>query len=424
MSAPDRQPPTLSRRKTVLFSAILAAALWGVLELTAVAYLRYSRGYDGEHLYEFDYDPYKNILPARGFVDRRGVRHNSQGFRRSTEVARAKPAGTYRIFLMGGSAAYGTGGLWPHLQREYAVLDNAETIDAYLERMLADSLPGVRVEVINAAITSTWTHHHLIYLNQTLLGYEPDMVLFMDGYNDYFHTAPTHDQFGDYLYKTEASRILGEPTLGALVAANGWWLYRRDPLAHVTIRALRNLKLLVTAERDAEREPIDVAGAMSRLRQVFPRSALRMHRRSGLILRDEGVIPVFMLQPMLIAERDNKPMEEMERRLFDFNVTSHLPRYEQFAREAIAYFREQEETMAREIGAEYIDLTGIYAGVPEQTYTDYVHLTPRGNELLALHVAGRLLPVIRADLTGPLAGVDADGRETRDDAGPPTHASR
>ena len=396
---PKRPPIVLSRRKRILFSAILTVVVLFVLEMIAGLYLRVTRGYDGTHLYEFEFDPYKNILPARNFVDTRGVRHNSVGFRRSSEVSKTKPANTYRIFLMGGSTAYGTGGLWPHLQRDFAVIKNTETIDAYLERILGEAIPGKRIEVINAAITSTWTHHHLIYLNQTILGYDPDMVLFLDGYNDFFHASPDHDQFGSFLYTTQASGILGEPTLGALFRANAWWFYRRSALAYVTVRSLRTMKLLVMSpftERD--RPPMNVDRAMANLEQVFPRSALAMQRRIALTLRDVGVVPVFMMQPMLILERGHKPMPEMEQRLFQFNVESYLPNYEQFIRRAVDMVHQRETAMASELGAQFIDLTGIYGGVKEQIYTDYVHLTPRGNELLARFVADKLVPVIREDI--------------------------
>ena len=404
-SAPQRPPIVLSRRKRILFSAILTVVELFVLELSAGLYMRVSRGYDGTQLYEFEFDPYKNILPARNFVDTRGVQHNSVGFRRSSEVSRTKPANTYRIFLMGGSTAYGTGGLWPHLQRDFAVLKNSETIDAYLERILAEALPGKKVEVINAAVTSTWTHHHLSYLNQTILGYDPDMVLFLDGYNDFFHVNPDHDQFGSYLYTTQASGILGEPTVGALARANAWWLYRRSALAFVTLRSLRTLKLVVTAPFvERNRQPMNVDRALANLEQVFPRSALSMQRRMALILRDAGVVPVFMLQPMLILERDRKPMPEMEQRLFAFNVESYLPNYEQFIHRAVAMVNARETAMATELGAQFIDLTGIYGGVEEQIYTDYVHLTPRGNELLARHVAERLMPLIKQDAQVACAG--------------------
>src|SRR5262245_21550088 len=138
MSATTLRPPTtdmtattlpvpISRRKLLVFWLILVVFVLGVLQLGAYIYLRVARGYDGQHLMQYEFDPYKNILPTRNYVDTRGIRHNSVGFRRSSEVSRAKPAGTIRIFLMGGSTAYGLGGQWANIQRDYAVIRNDQT---------------------------------------------------------------------------------------------------------------------------------------------------------------------------------------------------------------------------------------------------------------------------------------------------------
>jgi hypothetical protein len=344
----------------------------------------------------YEFDPYKNVLPTPNYVDTRGVHHNAQGFRRLTEVALDKPLGTYRIFLMGASTAYGLGGTWPTIQRKFAVLRDSETISAYLERFLSDSLPGIHVEVINAGITSTWTHHHLIYLNQTILRYHPDMILFLDGFNDFFYYNRGHDQFADYGYQERSRVIMGDPTLYSLADMDEWWLFRKSAFANVTIKALRSLKEFL--ERSPAPTPIDVDQAMQGLRVVFPRSALMMDRRIGLILRDAGVTAVFMLQPMLIMERDHKPMAAVEREIFDFNVASD-PGYEAFMHEAVPYVRSEEEAMAQDVDGHFIDLTSIYGGVPEEIYTDYCHLTPLGDLLLARDVGNHILPWIRASGT-------------------------
>lgn len=388
--------PRLPLWKKILFSAILGIIVVGVLEAGSVVYLRIARGYDGEHLYQYVYDPYKNILPTPNYVDTRGIRHNANGFRRSEDVARTKPPGTYRVFLMGASTAYGIGGLWPHIQTDYAVLDNRETIDAYLERQLQADLPGVNVEVINAAITSTWTHHSLIYINQTILGYDPDMILFLDGFNDFYHTNTRHDQFGSYSYNLPSRVIMGEPSLYALAYVNGWWLFRRSALVHLIGRGLRVVKSVLKGR--PQQTPVDVEHELAGLSQVFPHNALAMHRRIGLILRDEGVIPVFMLQPLLALERD-KPMSDIERQLFEFNIESYRPNHEVFIHQARDTVSSYEHAMAKEIGAEFIDLTRIFRQEPGQIYTDYAHLTPEGNELLAEVVAEFILPIIRDGLT-------------------------
>jgi lysophospholipase L1-like esterase len=403
-------PRPLSRSKKLLFYFILAALLLAILEVSARVGLKAMRGFDGKHLYQYEFDPYKNIHPTPNFVDTRGIRHNSAGFRRSTEVDINRTPGTYRIMLMGASTAYGLGGLWPHIQRDFAVLDNSETIDAYLERLFTNAVPGVKVEVINAAITSTWTHHHLIYLNQRILKYQPDMILFLDGFNDFFKFERNHDQFASYSYNLQSKVILGEPTFKSLFAANGWWLFRKSAAAHVASRGGRMVKQALT--RREEQKPLNVDSAVAGLKRNFPNNALKMHERAGLILQAENIRTVFMLQPLLILERSKK-MSEVERKLFNFNVESYSPNYEQYMLNGVPFVRAEEAAMAQRVGAQFIDLTGIYAGVSEQIYTDYAHLTPLGNRLAAERIFKEILPTVQSDVQGKPSVVMGDSTVTR-----------
>jgi lysophospholipase L1-like esterase len=391
--------PTMpaARWKLWSFRLILVTIVLGVLQLGAYAYLRAFRGYDGHHLMQYEYDPYKNVLPTRNFVDTRGIRHNSVGFRRSTEVAREKPTGTFRVFLMGGSTAYGLGGLWTHIQRDYAVIRNEDTIDAILERRLASAFPGKRIEVINAAITSTWTHQSLIYLYQSVLNYQPDMVLFLDGFNDFYFTDSGHDQFASYPYVRSSMVIEGEPTLYALATMNGWWAFRKFALVHVMGRVAREVKLLLS--RRGERSPMDSQREFAGLQQVFPRSAGKVHERIGVLLQHEAVQAVFMLQPQLLLERDRTTMTPIERRLFEFDAQSYRPNYERFVQLATPWLAEQERQMAQRVGATFIDLTSAFKNVPGQVYTDYCHLTPHGNDVVAGIIAQRIAPLIQEQLT-------------------------
>lgn len=391
MTAAMESPQPPARWKIVLAILLGLSLLFGLLEFGTRLYLKKTSGYDGEHLYQFAFDPYKNILPTPNYVDTRGIRHNSVGFRRSGEVSLEKPAGTYRIFLMGASTGYGLGGLWTHIDPNHQVLKNSETIDAYLERELQDKLGGRKVEVINAAVTSTWTHHNLIYLNQTILRYHPDMILFLDGFNDYYYYNPGHDQFRSYSYNLPSQIILGEPSLYSFAYANGWWLFRKSALVHLLARGLGNVRLALSPR--PTRTPINVDSAVASHRRVFPANALKMEERCGLILQREGIIPVFMLQPMLILERQRK-FTPIEQKLFDFNVQSYLPNYEQFALQATDFVRSQMTPMARSVGGTFIDLTRIFESSEGQIFTDYAHLTPLGNQIVADTIAGRILPLI------------------------------
>ncbi len=384
--------------KRLLFVATLLLIVFGSLEAVARIGLRVFRGFDGVHLLQYEFDPYKNVLPTRNYVDHRGIRHTAEGFRRSVPVDLNKPAGTLRIFLMGASTAYGVGGLWPHIQREFAVLDNSETIDAYLQERLKAEFPGQDIEVINAGITSTWTHHHLIYLNQTIFNYEPDMLLFLDGFNDFFfYNGESHNQFAAYPYSQTSLDIMGPPTLTSLLKANGWWLFRTSALFHVTGRAFRDVKQYIEGI-GTEQTALDVPSAMEGLRRTYPNNALKMIERIGLITANEDIPTVFMLQPLLILERDRRGAPDIERELFEFNVASHRPNWEAYAHSAVAYVREAEAEVARQVGAQFIDLTQIYESVEGQIYTDYAHLTPLGNRVLADVVFDRIKATVERQL--------------------------
>lgn len=390
---PPAPEQPLPRWKKWLFGAVMVSLVLAVLQVASYAYLRVFRGYDGRHLMQYEFDPYKNILPTRNYVDTRGVQHNAAGFRRRGEVGVAKPAGTIRVFLMGASTAYGLGGLWPHLEPNYPVLRNEETIDAYVEKLLAGAFPGRTVEVVNAAITSTWTHHTLIYLYQSILKYQPDMVLFLDGFNDFYHVGPTHDQFESYGYNGIARTLQGEPTAYSLAAMNGWWFFRKFALAHVAGRAAQQVKMLLSGPSDL---PINPDQRFTALQEAFPRSAGRMHEYIGRLLQQERIPAVFMLQPMLILERERTTGTALERKLFEFNVRSYRPGWERFMRLSTPWIIEQEQAMASRVGATFIDLTTAFRGVEGQVYTDYCHLTPLGNRVLAGIIAQHVTPLLQA----------------------------
>ena len=380
----------LTWRKKLLFSAVLLFIMLAVLEGAAQVYVRAVRGYAGGEFLQYEFDPYKNIHLSRNWEDTRGARHNLQGFRRDENVSREKADGTFRVFLMGASTAYGLGGQFPHIQTEFAVLDNSETIDAYLEPLLQEALPYEQVEVINAGIPSIWTHHHLIYLNQTILNYDPDLILFLDGWNDHYFYDRGHDQFYMYAQTEQAGVIMGPPTLRSLFRMNAWWLFRKSAAAHVGMRAVQEL-MTVVQHSGQPPTAVDVDTALEDLEYVFERNALRMIERNALILENEGIPAIFMLQPVFLLERDRyQAMPAAEKELFDFNV-GWQGNLEEFMTAATPLLADRIDRTVSEHGGTFVDLTGIYG--PEETeqiYTDYAHLTPLGNRLLAEY----LVPIV------------------------------
>lgn len=120
----------------------------------------------------------KNIGYVQGVMSTAEFRHrfttNSQGFRGQREYARPKPAGLYRIIVLGDSVTLGHG------------VEDDDTFSAVAERALATSRP---VEIINMGVSGFGTAEELIQLQRTGLSYEPDLVVLAYFPNDPYNNV-------------------------------------------------------------------------------------------------------------------------------------------------------------------------------------------------------------------------------------------
>lgn len=394
--APFRKTDRIQWHIRAAAYALIGLVCLGVFELSAYLYLRIFTGYDGEHLMSYQFDDYKNIQLTPGYRNTRGVLHNSQGFRRSTDTSMVKAEGVYRIFVMGGSTAYGLQSMSRYGKEKYSVIRNDQTIDYYLERYLRERLGREGVEVINAAITSHYSHHHLIYLNQVILKYSPDMVVFIDGFNDYYEYQPGFDQFRDYAYRERAHQMLEAPTVEAWLAYSGWWLFRKSHMVHLAGRTLQPIWLRLR-KMGRDRARIDVDRALSELRVNAEANFVKMIERMALILRHENVVPVFTLQPELVFQQ-SKALSPFERKIYHDLDTEWQERYVEFKNRARPVVTEYARRAAEGSGALFFDLTDVFGEMEDDVYTDYAHLTPMGNKRLAEYLGEKLLPLVRKPL--------------------------
>lgn len=386
---------------TIMLLIVLA-----VLEIAAYLYLKAFEGYDGEHLMTYEFDDYKNINPTPNYSNSKGIYHNAQGFRRDRDTSREKSPDTYRIFVMGGSTAYGLHSLSAAGKEKYSVIRNDETIDHYLEQFLADRINDKKIEVINAAITSHYSHHHLIYLNQKILKFNPDMIVFIDGFNDYFPYDRGYDQFLSYAYQERAHLFMGEPSFRALSGYVGWWLFRKSHFVHLAGKTLRPV-ILGVLHADRERAHIHVEEALQNLEVNAKNNYLKMVERNTLVLKHEGVTPVFVLQPEIVFEQ-SKEFTEMEKLIFEELDNHWQVNFVEYKNRALPMVTGFLKEATDRVGATYFDMTDIYGGLNEDAYTDYCHLTPHGNRRLAEVLGERIVPMILSDIrrdAGSMAGL-------------------
>ncbi|MBX3465400.1 MAG: SGNH/GDSL hydrolase family protein [Planctomycetes bacterium] len=262
-----------------------------------------------------------------------------------------KAPGVYRIFLVGGSTAYGSG----------APSDD-RTIAGYLEALLA-AWPGRErrtFEVITAAYPGWASTHELLWITQHVLRFEPDLVVALSGNNDvfwgfmgedvrWFHSYPDR-HFLDQLDRARAGAGL-------------------DPYPAV----------LPDVREAGVRPPVPPSVVAERL--------LQNARRVNEVVEDAGARYVFALQPTLACSE--KPLTPRERGLLpEARGTPELG--EHFR----ACYAELRRAIADHASAAMplCDVSDAFdaCGADEEVFIDSCHVGDRGNLL----IAQRLLSVV------------------------------
>lgn len=380
----------------LLFALYLTMGL--AVEGAAYFYFRLTQPYEtlGEYLTKHprhEYDPHR-IVRLNPNHDHKGVRHNRQGFRRSTDVAKEKPPGTIRIFLMGGSAAYGLHAPSPF--PDFWV-PNEETLDAHLERLLNERFRPIRFEVINAAVMAYRVHIHWIYLNQVLLEYDPDLILFMDGHNDFYRVFKGVRQ---WTYAFWHPVRVHEPSFSNAVrqvflfaSQYSYALYGVYSRIVKPLLQRRSVKWLMARSWADELTHLD-DDLLNRYRETAQKNWAPILRQNARLLQDHGIKGVFMLQPELLLEQ-SKPFSAVEEHLREMEKSFRPEGHEQY----ITFLKPLTIEIIREsiegTGATFIDLTDPFGGMKDQAYIDYCHLSGAGFRHLAHYLLPRLQPIIQ-----------------------------
>jgi hypothetical protein len=322
-----------------------------------------------------------------------GVLVNAEGFRRDRDVSLAKPSDTVRIFLLGGSVAYGGETLYPEIDPHWKFLDDSQTIDHFLEVRLNSTFPGKHWEVVNAAVKGYFLNRDLALFLSTLQRYKPDFLILLDGVNDMFEVLRTPEQedgYGDAGFGDEFNGLANPDSMSLRLMATTW-LFNHSALYRSTRESVA-LRRRVHARRERARtsavhlrpdpselsptEQQQVQAAAGRLDNY-----LRTIEQIDSLAKLEGTQALFLLQPQIAVT--GKPLTDIEKQLFDYwsrlegplDLYGFQALYPQLSRRLI--------TNAAKEGYQFLNLTNVFDHVSAQTFTDYCHLTPVGSQTIA-----------------------------------------
>lgn len=304
--------------------------------------------------------PESSFRTANGFE----VRINELGFRGSLPAVKPDP-GTYRILLLGGSAAF-----------SYHASGERRTWAKVCESALSQVL-GKPVEVINLSLPGFDTRTQLI--NYLILGrgLKPDAVIVYETWNDIKSFRPL-----------EEDPLFGY--VGGVASHNKpiWQLVAKQ--SQIALR-IRNLLLTVQKRRrENSYTSLEKEGAHANapVKQVAFDSFLNTRRDLNELLVRDGVLPIFVSQGNL-AHRDTISVPEIRVAIDNDLVGMTLP----VLVETLEKIRADSESLCGDLRCLFID--GYRKLTPSMKFfVDHVHLTDQGEAALGEIVANGIYDFI------------------------------
>jgi lysophospholipase L1-like esterase len=337
---------------------------------------------------------------------------DEHGFLADGPVSREKPKGTFRIFLVGGSTAFGAGqNVRYHAVHPYpdGLYSYPSSIAGRLKAVLERRNPPTRYEVINAAGFERRIHQSFLQYLESLTQYRPDLIIDFEGMNDVYSVAsgtPFADveqqlPFYAELYQRPQSLLNYSATYYVLSTAYEKWINRRRSAEPAPTK---DAPAGAGESRGGSKQSGEAGrDAYEKQKDRYERNAerlLQILRQYFAVLKTDGQRSLFVLQPLLGRTKVNKRLSETERQFAAVMVPAAADSRTPLDENALllAYFYDDYLSAAfgktaQQFGVPYLDMNAEIAGLgPDvEFYTDYCHLTPAGNQRVAEILARAIL---------------------------------
>jgi hypothetical protein len=350
------------------------------------------------HLYKLDpieYSPRLGWQLATGRY--REFTINAQGFRHSSDVDLTPPANTVRIFVAGGSTAFGTNGLYPQIPA--TPLSSKDTIDSHLQDLLNARLRGGAYEVINAGVPEYRLFQEITLLREKLLSFTPQIVVFLDGHNDISFLTPglvlAHSAapYWNNRHFQRLARVMNSSSaLGSL-----YWLdifFGRVSYVYHGLSVLfqRTADWTAVTDRDAWGTGVFRPEDEAQLKQVYAAQLREVDEVLPLYLAQiadlraiaasRGIKVIYALQPEIVVEPTSS-LTPTEARVQNLAFRHHRDlgtlKWRYLSSKIANYLEGLNDENFRTVNLVSIAA----ANHSEDLYTDYCHLTSAGNLLVA-----------------------------------------
>jgi lysophospholipase L1-like esterase len=342
---------------------------------------------------------------------------DSNGFACNHPIAIEKPEGTIRIFLMGGSAMFGSGQSKPYDQIKKYPSGNYSWeagIAGCLQHTIDSLCPGKKFEVINASCSGFTTKQSMSLYLEKVCRFSPDYIIEMDGMNDLGNmisgaqTDLNAVMFNSYLELASRNKNLIGINMFKLVQ-----LIQNRILEKKSEKLSQEI-ILSKLNYNSEKYTLAKYQLIAKVLRQNSSEYLRIINRYEAVLKTDSVKFIFVLQPLLNRKEVNKQLSESEKNyaqkidpitssekdINSINIKNlstsglnsydilHLMLYYHFDNG----FADSLKNNFDNNGNVFIDGNRTIQPLDKnfEFFTDYCHLTPEGNKFMAKIIAGEI----------------------------------
>jgi len=343
---------------------------------------------------------------------------NRYGFIVEPPIHIEKDSNTLRIALFGGSTAFGSGQSEAYsIVKKYpdGVYSYESSIAGQLKSLLKKSFPEKKIEVINATGVQRMVHQSVIYYMETISQFKPDIVISLDGMNDltdFLGISPYTKcalQFDTYINLYQTTKALQHKSIS-------------NTINLFNIIRLKNFKTTVKKEHNENlkyyygyQHSKILNNDYQKYKYLFLNNSFLFENQVlyfNAVCKTNQSIFIFGFQPLLhrTINKQLSPVEQLfQSNIRPINVRMHfsslkirqMQQIEKLISIEIKYFFDdylsaQMERLAQKNNFMFIDFNKEIQNIPPniEFYTDYCHLTPEGNKIVASILADRIKSIL------------------------------
>jgi lysophospholipase L1-like esterase len=300
---------------------------------------------------------------------------NNYGFRYKENFPPKKPKEEVRIFVTGGSVAWGVGS-----PQEYLYTTR-------IEKKLQEYYPNLRIRVINAGVGGYFSIHERILILNKISEFEPDVVVMFSGWNDIYAGYDGFQVLDDKWDFLNAGPVLAK--YNPRYSINKKTKKRIKPPKHYKDYIFKTHFLL--DRYFYSRKSLDKVKNSIEKTRTEPQIVIKNLIKNILVVHDlskrQDFILLFYLQPAL--DNTKKSLSPYENSILDYHEKRHVGFHSYYSLLYDLYRKELLKVADKE-GFLFVDGDDAISHEPKTVFDDNAHFGDRGNRLISEHMTSIL----------------------------------